>query len=304
MVDKPIMYFYNKEDIIQKKHENGDRQMQKKIAAVHDISGFGRCSLTTAIAVLSAAGHQCCPVPSAVLSAHTAYPGITFRDLTDDLPAYVQSFASLGLKFDAVYSGYLSSARQIEQVRFLMEHCAAQPCIKLVDPVMGDNGVPYRVVNQPGFAEAMRELCTHADLITPNTTECAMLLGQAPSDRPESREEVCAVMERLALLGAREIVVTGLHEGERVGAACFSAETGETAFTFCEEVPAHFPGTGDLFASVLLAHRLNGAPPADSCVAAAEFVRDCAAHTAKQGGDPRDGVLFEQLLFKLMIKNN
>lgn len=277
--------------------------MQKKIAAVHDISGFGRCSLTTAIAVLSAAGHQCCPVPSAVLSAHTAYPGITFRDLTEDLPAYVRSFEALRLKFEAVYSGYLSSGRQIEQVLFLMEHCAAESCFKLVDPVMGDNGEPYRVVNQDGFADAMKTLCSHADLITPNATEAAMLLGRAPSDLPKSRSEVCHAIEELARLGPHEIVITGLHEGDLVGAASFTADTGKTEFVFRNEIPAHFPGTGDLFASVLLAGRLNGETLSAACDAAAGFVRDCAAHTAAQKTDPRDGVLFEQLLWKLMTNN-
>ncbi len=274
--------------------------MQKKIAAIHDISGFGRCSLTTAIAVLSACGHQCCPVPSAVLSAHTAYEGITYRDLTEDLPAYVHSFEKLGLRFDAIYSGYLSSGRQIEQVVRLTEHCAADGCLTLVDPVMGDNGKPYTVAQNQEFVDAMRALCRHADVITPNLTEVAMLLGEEPRGFAEDRQSVVLAMRRLAELGPKEIIVTGLHEQGNIGAGYYHAHSGHSGFCFAGEVPAYFPGTGDLFASVLLGVLLrDGESLQSSTGRAVDFVHDCAQYTLAQGTPPIDGVQFECLLGRL-----
>ncbi len=275
--------------------------MQKKIAAVHDISGFGRCSLTTAIAVLSACGHQCCPVPSAVLSAHTAYEGITYRDLTEDLPGYVHSFETLGLHFDAIYSGYLSSGRQIEQVIRLAERCAAESCITLVDPVMGDNGKPYTVAQNASFIDDMRELCRHADVITPNTTEVAMLLGEDPRSFSDDRAGIEKAMRRLAALGPRDIIVTGLRENGRIGAGYFSADTDQSGFCFAGEVPAYFPGTGDLFASVLLGVLLrDGQSLQSSTCRAVDFIHDCAQYTLEQGMPPIDGVQFECLLDRLI----
>lgn len=274
--------------------------MQKKIAAVHDISGFGRCSLTTAIAVLSACGHQCCPVPSAVLSAHTAYEGITYRDLTEDLPAYVHSFEKLGLRFDAIYSGYLSSGKQIEQVIRLAEHCAADGCLTLVDPVMGDNGKPYTVAQDRGFVEAMRALCRHADVITPNLTEVAMLLDEEPRGFAEDRQNVLQAMRRLAELGPKEIIVTGLREQGGIGAGYYHAQSGRNGFCFAGEVPAYFPGTGDLFASALLGVLLrDGESLQSSTGQAVGFVHDCAQYTLEQGTPPIDGVQFECFLGRL-----
>ena len=275
--------------------------MQKKIAAVHDISGFGRCSLTTAIAVLSACGHQCCPVPSAVLSAHTAYEGITYRDLTEDLPGYVGSFEKLGLRFNAIYSGYLSSGRQIEQVVHLAERCAADGCITLVDPVMGDNGKPYSVAQDKSFVSDMRALCRHADVITPNVTEVAMLLGEDPRGFGEGRQDMLKAMRRLAVLGPRDIIVTGLREEGRIGACYYHAQSGQSGFCFAGEVPAYFPGTGDLFASVLLGVLLRDGESLQSSTArAVDFVHDCAQYTLEQGTPPIDGVQFECLLDRLI----
>ena len=277
--------------------------MQKKIAAVHDISGFGRCSLTTAIAVLSACGHQCCPVPSAVLTAHTAYEGVTYRDLTEDLPAYVHSFENLGLRFNAIYSGYLSSGKQIEQVIRLAEHCADDGCVTLVDPVMGDNGKPYTVAQDAGFVRDMRTLCAHADVITPNVTETAMLLGEDPVHFGESRAEIENAMRRLTELGPQEVIVTGLRENGRIGAGYYHGGSQSAGFCFSGEVPAYFPGTGDLFASVLLGMLLRDGEGLHSSVArAVDFVHDCAQYTLEQGTPPIDGVQFECLLSQLLIQ--
>ncbi len=271
--------------------------MQKKVAAFHDISGFGRCALTIALPVLSACGLYCCPVPSAVLSGHTAYPGVTFRDLTDDLDAFIRSWQQIGVRLDGVYSGYLGSAHQAESVRALRETCGAPGCALIVDPVMGDNGKAYSIVKDASFIAAIRSLCAQADVITPNQTECALLLGREPASFTDSREAALDDMKRLCAMGARSVVVTGLSEGEKLGAGYLDAETGESGFVFHRRVPSYYPGTGDLFTSVLTGWLLGrGASLGEAVEKAALFVMESAAYTFEQGSPNLEGVQYERLL--------
>lgn len=276
--------------------------MQKKIAAMHDISGFGRCALTTAIPVLSVCGIQCCPVPTAVLSAHTAFKGVTFRDLTDDLEGFIRSWAEIGVRLDGIYSGYLGSEAQIRSVLQLRALCGKEDCRLIVDPVMGDNGKAYSIVGHAGFAEAMRSLCAAADLITPNLTECALLLGMAPDGFTDTPEAAEGYMRQLAALGPRQVVVTGLTRNGEVGAGYYDRETGETGFVFHAHVPVYYPGTGDLFTSVLTAclcgEKTCGLRQAVET--AAWFVRDCAQYTSALGTPAIEGVQFEKLLGRLL----
>ena len=276
--------------------------MQKKVAAFHDISGFGRCALTTAIPVLSVCGLHCCSVPSAVLSAHTAFKGVTFRDLTQDLDAFIANWASIGVKLDSIYSGYLGSEKQIEQVLALRKACGKEDCLLIVDPVMGDNGKAYSIVSNESFVMAIRDLCCKADVITPNLTECSLLLGMGADgyeDTPEAAEDY---MRRLAAKGPGQVVVTGLSNGEQVGAGYYDKATDTVGFIFHERVPTYFPGTGDLFTSVLTA-RLSGEQKCslEKAVSdAAHFVMECAKYTHEQGTPPIEGVQFEKLLYKLI----
>lgn len=276
--------------------------MQKKIAAVHDISGFGRCALTTAIPVLSASGIQCCPVPSAVLSAHTAFQGVTFRDLTGDLEGFIRNWADIGVRLDGIYSGYLGSEQQIELVLLLKELCGKADCRLIVDPVMGDNGKAYSIVGHAGFVEAMRGLCAAADIITPNLTECALLLGMAPDGFSDTEEAAERYMRELAEAGPSQVVVTGLTKEGQVGAGYYDRLTGESGFVFHAHVPVYYPGTGDLFTSVLTA-RLCGEQPCSlrrAVETAAYFVRDCAQYTQQQGTPAIEGVQFEKLIGRLI----
>jgi len=270
--------------------------MQKKIAAVHDLSGYGRCSLTTAIPVLSACGFQCCPVPTAVLSAHTAYPDIFIRDLTGDLPAYIDSLHRLGVTFDAVYSGYLSSVMQVESVLRLIKECSGKECLILVDPVMGDNGAPYAGISCD-MVNGMRRLCAAARVIAPNLTEAALLLGESPSEYQRLDPE--KTVRRLARLGPEQVILTGVRENGKIGAVFFSARTEESGRCLYPVVPGDYPGTGDLFASLLLGRLMLGDPLEESVSHAASFVRECAQLTFDAGSDPRDGVQFERMLYLL-----
>lgn len=276
--------------------------MQKKVAAVHDISGFGRCALTTAIPVLSACGIQCCPVPSAVLSAHTAFKGVTFRDLTEDIDPFIRNWASLGVQLDGIYSGYLGSEKQIEQVLMLRELCGKPDCRMIVDPVMGDNGKAYSIVFNDGFTTAIRKLCAKADVITPNLTECALLLGMDADGYTDSMEAAEQYMRALADRGPKQIVVTGLTKDGQVGAGYYDKVTGELGFFFHEHIPVYYPGTGDLFTSVLTSRLFADQPWSLKAAveSAALFVMECAKYTSEQGTPPIEGVQFEKKLYRLM----
>lgn len=272
--------------------------MQNRVAALHDISGFGRCSLTTAIATLSAMGVQCCPVVGAVLSAHTMYKNVTVRDLTDDLPAYVRSLAENNVEFHAIYTGYMCRVEQIPEAEYLFENCAAQGCILFVDPVMGDNGKPYTGKFGVDFAAKMKELCALADIITPNLTEAMMLLGDAPDSFECDEAHVRTYLERLMKIGCKAAVITGVDgEHGKIGAGFIDSKTNEIGFVYSNKIDAYFPGTGDLFASVLLGTLLQKKCTLGIAVAnAVDFVYKCIERTKKMNSPARDGVLLEEML--------
>lgn len=267
-----------------------------RIAALHDISGFGRGSMTTAISVCAALGIQCCPVVGAVLSAHTAYPAVTVRDLTEDLPAYIRNWREIGCTFDAIYSGYMSSIEQSRQMLELREHCARPGCLLLVDPVMGDNGKAYAGAFGADFAARMRDYCAHADVITPNLTEAAMLLGEAPDAWREDELFVKSYLLRLREMGCRNVVITGVSDGVGGIGAAYLTEDGGQGYVARPRVDAYFPGTGDLFASVLLGDLLRHGQIKQAVEKAVDFVYRCVEYTHRAGTNPVDGVLLEEML--------
>lgn len=268
--------------------------MQKKVLALHDLSGFGRSSLVPIISVLSAFGHQCVPLPTAVFSTHMAIPGWVKSDLTGEMHPTIDQYDRLGLRFEAVYAGFLGSASQIDSVREAAERLKAENGLTLIDPVMGDNGEVYSSYT-PEMCTRMRELCAIADLITPNTTEAAILLGRDPASAPQSEREAEEWMRALYEEYGASVVLTGLdYEPGRVGSGCL--ENGELTISLHERIDCYYPGTGDVFAAVMLGALLGGAKLRDACVEAGEFVRDTISYTAQQGTDPNFGVQFEKLL--------
>ena len=272
--------------------------LQKKILALHDLSGFGRSSLVPIIAVLSAGGHQCVPLPTAIFSTHTAIPNWVTTDLTGAMQGTIDQYDALGLRFEAVYAGFLGSAAQIDRVREAAQRLKKPGGITLIDPVMGDNGKVYDTYT-PEMCTRMRELCAIADIITPNTTEAAILLDWDPAGKPRSAEEAWEWLRALRAQYPAQVVLTGLDfEQGRVGAGCLSDEGG--ALSMHRRIDRYYPGTGDLFASVMLSALLNGAKLADACDRAGEYVKDCIAYTAAQQTDPMHGVQFEKLLQKLI----
>ena len=270
-----------------------------RVAAIHDLSGFGRCSISVILPVLSAMGVQVCPVPTAVLSSHTGGLGDpVIRDLTDYIEPALRHYQSLGVEFEAVYTGFLGSG---EQVDCCLEFFKAYPkALKIVDPVMGDNGRPYRTCT-PELRRRMSELAAAADIITPNITEAAMLLEESYPAAPLTRSEAKSMLLRLSHMGPKRVVITGaeLTQGG-LASLGYDGENGSFWYVPCEYIPVHYPGCGDIYASVLLGAELSGASLPIAMARAAAFTELCVKTTYSYGSDPRYGVMLESVLGSLL----
>lgn len=267
-----------------------------RAAVIHDLSGFGRCSLTEVIPILSVMGIQCCPLPTAFLSTHTGgFEEFTFLDMTDEMPKIARHWKSLDLRFDAVYSGFLGSARQITVVSDFIRDFRGNGVV-VVDPVMGDGGAVYRTYT-PEMCAGMVQLAEQADVITPNLTEAALLLGVPYGELPSGESGCRAIAEQLSLGGRRSVVLTGASvEAGSTGAMCFDACTGRTEAVQTRRVDREFHGTGDVFSSVLTGALVQGESLVNAARSAVEFVRACAERTEAAGLPMREGVDFEPLL--------
>lgn len=271
--------------------------MQKHVAAIHDISGMGKCSLTVALPILSAAGLRTSIMPTAVLSTHTGgFTGFTYRDLTDDLWPFAEHWKSLGVHFDALYSGFLGSFAQLEIVSQIFDLLRSDDTLILVDPVMADNGKLYSVYSSD-FPKGMAGLCAKAGLIVPNMTEASFLLGQDYREGPYAREDVETVLRALSGLGAPRVVLTGvwLKEGQ-LGAACYDRAADVVAYAFNEKIEGYYHGTGDVFGSALLAGLMRGLTLQDATQLAVDFTVGSIRRTRDAGTDVRFGVDFEEEL--------
>lgn len=268
-----------------------------RVAAIHDMSGFGRCSLTVAIPVLSAMGLQCCPLPTAFLSTHTGgFQGFSFLDMTDEMPRAAEHWKTLDLGFECIYSGFLGSERQIQIVSNFIRDFREPNTVVVVDPVMGDHGKLYQTYT-PAMCEGMVHLAEQADVIVPNLTEAALLLGVPYEELPEGEDGCREIVERLSLDGRRSVVLTGASTApDLTGAMCFDVKTGRTKSVQVRRIPREFYGTGDVFASVLSGALVRGQPLAVAVRQAVDFVRACAERTAEQNLPIREGVDFEPLL--------
>lgn len=272
-----------------------------RVAAVHDLSCFGRCSLTIVLPTLSAMGVQCCPLPTACLSTHTGgFAGNTFLDLTEQMEPIAAHWAALDIRFDGIYTGFMGSRRQIDLTADFLRTFCRPDCPAIVDPVMGDHGRPYRTYT-PEMCRAMASLVELADVITPNRTEAALLLDVPYGELCLDTEADCRRWaEALSLDGRRSVVLTGAAvEPGTAGAVCFDKTTGRTSFAAAPLAEGSFHGTGDLFASVLTGALVRGSGLTEAAVRAAEFVSLCARRTREAGSPVREGVVFEDQLWRL-----
>lgn len=270
---------------------------QKRALAVHDISCVGKCSLTVALPIISAAGVETSVLPTSVLSTHTGgFTGYTFRDLTDDILPIADHWQSLGLSFDAIYTGYLGSMRQLQLIGELFGRFG-QNALLLVDPVMADNGELY-----PGFDSSfpagMRELCQKADVVVPNITEAVMMLDEPYVPGPYTAEYIEGLLRRLGEAFDGKIVLTGVYfDNSHLGAATYDAA--EIAYTMSRLIPGYYHGTGDVFGSALLSALLAD----KSLIEAAQIAVDFTVDSIQKTGTDREaryGVRFEAALPGLM----
>lgn len=270
---------------------------QRRVAAIHDISGFGKCSLTVALPILSAAGIETCAMPTAILSTHTGgISGFTYRDLTADMLPFMQHWKSLDIKFDAIYSGFLGSFEQIDIVKEFFDIFKRKNNLILVDPVMADNGELYQIF-KPEFAKGMQSLCRKADIIVPNLTEAALLLEEPYRPGPYTRTYIEGILRRLSMLGPEKIVLTGVYfKEDELGAATYDRKTGDIEFVFTKKIPGYYHGTGDIFASALLSALLNDFNLDEAAQIAVNFTADSIRRTFKAKTDYRFGVNFEQCI--------
>ena len=270
-------------------------QQQKKLAAIHDISGFGKCSLTVALPIISAAGITTSVIPTAVLSTHTGgFKDFTYHDLTEDLRPFMAHWKSLDLQFDAVYTGFLGSFEQLDIISEFIDEFKTDHNLIMVDPVMADNGVLYKTFS-PEFPYGMAKLCRKADVIIPNITEAALLLEESYVPGPYTPSYIENMLKKLSDLGPGKIVLTGVYfNEEELGAATYDRETNEVGYVFSEKIPGYFHGTGDIFGSSLISAILRGFDLKESARVAVNFTTESIKRTAEAKTDPRFGVNFEE----------
>ncbi len=269
----------------------------KKVIAAHDLSGMGRCSLTAVIPILSAMGVQVCPLPTAVLSTQTdGYENFYFKDLTEGITPYFEHLYAQSDSFDAFYSGFLGSAEQIDVILSIAKRLKGKMPI-LVDPVMGDEGEYYSTYASE-MALEMRKLISVADIITPNVTEASFLLQREPK-KSYTDEDIRGLISELYDMTGASIIVTGIKGKGSVNSA-YSSDGKNIGITENEAIAKHYPGTGDVFASVLLGAILKGKALPLAVEFASKFVKIVMEYSMQYDYPAREGVLFEKKLNLLM----
>ncbi len=270
-------------------------RQQKRAITIQDISCVGRCSLTVALPILSAAGIETAILPTAILSTHTGgFTGYTFRDLTEDIDPICAHWRELGITADALYTGYLGSREQQQHIiRIFDDFNEGDPLI-LVDPAMADAGALYPAFDLE-FARGMRDVVAKASITVPNITEASFLLEKEYPGEDYDAAWVEQTLRELAALGPAQVVLTGvsLEEG-KLGAAAYDAALNRVSYYFTERIPCSYHGTGDTYSSVLLAALLNGKSLDEAMGIACEFTVSAIRRTRAAGTEPRYGVAFEQ----------
>lgn len=275
--------------------------MQKRALAVHDLSCVGRCSLTVALPILSAAGVNTAVIPTALLSTHTGeFTGYTHLDLSDQLSPITAHLATLGLHFDAFYSGYLASGAQVEQILSMIDRLCDSETHIFVDPAFADHGRRYSLIDESMPAQ-MRRLCARANTIVPNLTEAAFLLERPyPGERCD-RALIGDYCRGLLELGAENVIITDVSfSPEETGIALLSrSSASEPEFLFRSRFDGVFHGTGDVFASFALAGILQAMPLKAAAERALDLTHESIEWTLREGQPLRYGVQFERVLKKL-----
>lgn len=273
----------------------------KKVAAIHDLSGFGRSSLTSIIPILSSMKVQVCPVPTAVLSSHTGgFEGYSFLDLTDYMEQHIAHWKSLNLEFDCIYSGFLGSPKQMKIVANFIDFFGHKNNLTVVDPVLGDNGKLYGTMNNE-MVEEMKKLISKADIITPNFTEVTFLLNK-PYKKEISETEVKEWLVELANMGPKIVIATSVpdensHKADRkTNVIAYDKENDVFWKVSCKYIPASYPGTGDAYTSVVIGSLLQGDSLPIAIERGVQFITQCILASYGFKYPNREGVLLERML--------
>lgn len=266
--------------------------MLKKVAAINDLSGIGKCSLTAAIPILSALKVQCCPFPTAILSSQTGFSEYTFLDLTKEMKEYSSTWKKLNLEVDTICSGFLGSIDQIDIViNFIKENPNA---FVIVDPVLGDNGLLYPVFDKDS-CKKMKALVKHSDLITPNITEACLLLNK-DFKKDFSENEIINIAKDLSNMGPQKVIITGIAKDNMIYNLSYD-KANDKYFTYgLEYNKCSYSGTGDIFVSIICGLITNGYDLDFAVKTASDFIYKCVSYTSKYKVDRNHGVMFEMFL--------
>ena len=271
---------------------------QKKIAVINYVSGFGRCSISVSLPIISALKIQCCPIPTSVFSNHTGFESFYYTDFTEHMEAYIKEWQKLNLRFNGILSGFLGSVEQISIMKMFLNHFKTENNVTVIDPVMGDYGKLYATYS-PQLAEKMAELVGFADILTPNLTE-ACILTNTEYRTDMSEEELNAICQKLSAMGPEKIVISGLERGEDLENFIF--QKGKDYVTVMEhKVGPCRSGTGDVFSSIIAADAVNGVPFADSVKHASSFIAKVLRRTIELDLPKTDGICFEEFLCEINL---
>lgn len=271
--------------------------IQKKIAVINDMSGYGRCSIAVSLPVISKLKVQCCPVPTAIFSNHTGYEHYFFDDYTEKMPEYIRNWKLLGLEFSGIYSGFLGSDAQIDIVENFIRDFRTEQTLVIIDPVMGDHGKAYATFT-PTLCKSMKRLVQYADILTPNLTE-ACILTDTPYKEKWRKKEIRELAVKLMKMGPSKVVITGIVQGSYIANYVCDEKKCEQHFLRTIRVGTQRCGTGDLFASIIAADAVNGVDFAVSVKKASNFVKKCIEKSMELEIPVTDGVAFEEILDKL-----
>ncbi|MBR2121420.1 MAG: pyridoxamine kinase [Lachnospiraceae bacterium] len=276
--------------------DNGSHNKQKKIALVSDVTGFGRCAAAIQLPVISALKVQCCLLPTAVLSNHTAFEDHFMMDLTPQLPAYIEQWKKLGLEFEGICTGFLGSAAQADIISGFIDGFRTERTIVVVDPVMGDHGKAYKTCTAD-VCEKMKDLVRKADIALPNVTEACILTGTEYREDFKIKE-LTGLAAEISASGPEKVVITGISQGSFIANLCYSRD-GSAVLVRTKRVSSSRFGTGDIFSAIISADAVNGVSLERSVRRAADFIRKCILKTEDMDLPLTDGVCFEELLGEL-----
>ena len=271
---------------------------QKKIAVINDFSGFGRCSLTVALPIISAMGIQCCALPTAIFSNHTGYDDFFFDDYTDKMESYFEFWKKLGLRFEGIVTGFLGSKHQIKIVERFLREFTSENSVVVIDPIMGDNGKLYATYTKE-MCHELKHILPMADILTPNLTEACIL-----TDTPYSNDTVFTYKQLIHIASSlcsgrtKKVVITGIPDGNMLNNLVYEAN-GSSCLLATVKIGEDRAGTGDVFSSIIAADAVNKVDFATSVKKAGDFIVKAVKKSIELDLPTQDGVCFEEVLSEL-----